>query len=289
MDDSQIRDISAAFILPMTEAEFAQYHQRQGTKVIRHRDRFWKETYPGFYQPLHWLADLSDEQASCPPRWNWGFQCSLRVEDSAAANSYMPVHLLVDVEKYDEQSLSANRRYQLRKGRKNVRVLQLTGQDLLKNQGYAVVHSALTRTQHLQPPSEQDYIAEIENDYIAPKHRLIIAGLIEDRLGGYMTGYAIGNTATIEKVYLATDALASKIGIVLAFEFAQVCRRMGNIDHILYGGHTPEDTALCTFKESMQFGVKYIPTKVQINWLMKELISRIYPDKYYHLTGRSFS
>lgn len=284
MNVTQMRDISEAILPSMTEAELANWYRQRGTHVISHQGRYWKETVLGFYEPLHWIARLSAEQATSPTRLCWGFRAVLCEADAAFANGSMPVHLLSNIESYGLQNLSSNRRDHLRKCLKRVKIVELTDSALLQEQGYEVVLSCLTRTAYTKPPSKADYLAGL-TDYFAPGRRLILAGMIGDKLGGYLTGYAVSETAYMEDAMLATEALSTNLGTGLRFEFVKLCQRCGNIREIVSGLHCREDRALCIFKQGMGFSVQHLPTRVQINPLIENALRWRYPHKYYRLTG----
>lgn len=286
MSDLQMREVSAAVLTSMTEAEFANWQRQQGAHVVQHRGRYWQEVQPGFYQPIHWLARLSGEQATCPRQLHWGWRGTLCADDSALANSSMPVHLLTDVEGYDLQSLPPTRRRHIRKCRKLITIVELTSPALLQEQGYEVLSSAVARTGYGKLPSRKDYLAGLAN-CITPG-RLVIAGLIGDKLGGYFTGYAVSGTAYMENTVIATEALSTDISSGLQFEFVQVCRR-GKIREIVSGQHSREDPGLCTFKEEMGFPVKHIPALVRMNSVIEIFIRCRRPHVYYRLTGYNTS
>ncbi len=285
MNLQQIPNVSAAVLTSMTEEECADWYRKRGRHVIRHCDRYWKETVRGFYQPLHWLARLSAQEANSPTPLSWGFQATLSEIDATMANASMPIHWLPNLENYDFQSLTSNRRNHLRRCYKRVNIVQLNKSTLLQQQGYEVFLSALKRTAHRQIPSKKDYLIEVA-DYIVSEKQLILAGFNGDELLGYITGYAVNSTAYIDEVIIATEALHTNIGTGLVFEFAQVCRRSGLIRELVNGLHSREDEKLCIFKEGMGFQVKHIPAKVQINPIIEQFIQWRYPDKYYRLIGR---
>ena len=289
MSDLQMREVSEAVLISMTEAELANRQCEQGAHVVCHRGRYWRETRPGFYEPSHRMARLSAEQATRPVSLLcWGFRGALCEDDVAAANGSMPIHLLSNVEGYDLHSFRSKRRFHIRKCRKLVKIVELTGPALLQEQGYEVVLSAQKRTAYKKALSREDYLADIA-DHTTPGRRLILAGLIGAKLGGYITGHAVSGTAYIDSVHLATEALPTSIGSGLVFEVVQVWRRSGEIREIVYGQHTPEDRALCVFKEEMGFSVKHVPTKVCMNSIIRKFICWRSPHVYYRLTGYNTS
>lgn len=285
MSESQTRDVSEAVLAATTEAELANWQRSQGTKVICHRDRYWRETGFGFYEPLHWMARLSAQQATSPTLLCWGFRTALCEDDSVVATGSIPIHLLTNIADYDMVSLGSNRRNQLRRCYKRSKIVQLTGLALLQEQGYEVILSSNQRTAYAKLPSKDEYLASLSADSNVV-YQLVLAGLIDGKLGGYISGYAVSGTAYIQDVKIATEAFSSYIGIGLAFEFVQACRRSGNISEVVYGLHSREDSALCAFKEGMGFPAKHIPSKIEMNQMIGQFIRWRYPHKYYRLTGR---
>lgn len=278
----QTKDASSALLRSMPERAWAELLRQEGARVISHRGRYWEEVPRGFYQPVHWLARLNVEEATRPRALLWGFRAAL---NESEANGSVPVYLLSDVQGYDMQSFSSNRRNHLRRCRKRVELVQLSGPALLEAQGHAVVASALERTEHETLPSKEAYIKSVTKRPF-DEYRLVLAGLIEGKLGGYLDGYAVDGTAYIEQVYIATSALSTYLGTGLVYDFVQACRRSGEIREVVYGLHSREDEALGVFKEGMGFSVVQVPAKVQVQPLVARMLRWRYPHKYYRLTGR---
>jgi hypothetical protein len=271
----------------MTEAEMASWRRQQGFHIISHSGRYWERIRPGFYQPIHLLARLSADQATKPTQLCWGFRAALGETDIAVANGSIPVHLLSDLDSYDMQNFSSNRRHNLRRCQKRVKIVELTSTEILEQQGFEVVLSAAKRTQYLEAPSKQEYLNSLPN-YIDPKHRLVLAGMIGNQLGGYISGYAVDGTAYFENLYVATEVLTTNINSGLVYEFIQICRRSGNIREVVNGLHSREDQALCTYKDGIGFPVKHIPAQVFLNSIIGSYIQWRHPHVYYRLTGHDY-
>ncbi len=285
MGATQMLDVNEPILYSMTEQEFANWQIQQGRRVIHHQGRYWKQTFTGFYEPLHWIARFTPQEASFSTLLSWGFRAALHDKNASEANSSIPVHLLSNIANYGLQNLSANRRKHLRQCQKKVKILQLTCPKLLQQQGYEVVISAAKRTEYLPVPSQTKYLASLVN-YVDPKRRLILVGIVGNKLGGYISGYAVNGTAYFEHLYISTETITTNINLGLIFEFVQACQRSGTIHEIVYGLHAPEDEKLCVFKNSIGFSVHHIPAIVKINPAIAQLIRWRYPYKYYRLTGR---
>jgi hypothetical protein len=286
MKDVSTQEITEPTLRPMTEEEAGDWWRSQGLQVMRHRGRVWKMTRVGFYEPVHWMARLSAEQAVCPKRLRWGFRASLAEADHGAANAAIPVHLLADLENYTLESFRSKRRFHIRKAQKLARFVELRDSELLRDQGYEVYATARAR-QGKRPVSKAAYREQVGSNFIEPGRRFALAGLIDGRLRAYVSAYAVDETAYIEHVHVASDALRTSIGNGLVFELAQACRRSGEIREVVYGPETPTKPELAVFKEGMGFPVERIPAKMWLAPILGSFVRWRYSHAYYLITGHS--
>lgn len=277
-------DVSDVIIKPMSIEGLVIMRRSQGVRVIANNGCYWEEVKSGFYQPVHLLARLHSEQATSPAQFCWGYRAALSDGDACKANGTIPVHLLTNLKDYDVHLLSSNRRYQLRKCRKKVKIVAIKNKDILQEQGYEVITSSLNRTRHRSITNYDSYIKSLEA--INFDNYLVLAGLIDDRLSGYLSGYAVNKTAYIMNLFVHTEALKTNIATGLTFDFIQVCRRSEEIHEVVHGLHAHQDLLLCQYKASLGFQVQHIPSRVKINWAMSKLIQFWRPNSYYILTGR---
>ncbi len=285
MSKLQVRDSSTATFSVLTEQELASHRRDEGVRVIYHGGHYWEQVgVPGFLQPVHLLARLTPEEATRPAPFVWGYRAALTPESAGAANGRVPIMRLPDLGNYDWKSLSSSRRNSLRKCQRLVKIVQLTGPALLLEQGYEVVVDALARTRHKTPPSREQYESRARR-YFQGDHWCVLAGMIDDRLGGYIDGYVVDGVAYWHSAYYATWALPTNIATGLIFEFAQVCRRLGNVQMLMGGLHSREDPQLSRFKADMGFVLDPIPIKWSMNFLAQAFIRRRRPHTYYRLTG----
>jgi hypothetical protein len=283
---AQAQDAQAAVLGSVDEEALALSQRREGRNVVAHRGRYWIEAPRGFYQPAHWLARFPAAEASAPRTLAWGYRAALRDDDRAShGNGAVPVHLLSDVDGYTYESLPQRRQRNVRTSRKRATIVQLTGPALLRESGFEVKRSAVERTRYGSVGSRESYLAYLDQ-YFLGTWRLVLAGIVDGRLGGYITGTGVEGTAYVDNVWIATEALRSSIGTGLIFEFVQACRRSGEIREIAYGLHTPEDQPLAEFKTSLGFPAVRVPSRVKVNPLAAPLLRRLNPHGYYRLTGR---
>ncbi|MGK5110411.1 hypothetical protein [Geodermatophilus sp. CPCC 205506] len=285
MTCDQVRDVDAASVPVVGEAEMAEHLHRAGRRVVLHRGRHWEQLLPGFFRPVHLLARLTRQQATRPARACWGFQACLVDGDASEANAGIPVHLISDLGAFDEDTLPQSRRYRLRKARKRARFVELTGPALLREQGFEVLRSSQERTGYGSLPSRDGYDAAL-SAVGRPAQGVVLAGLVDGRLGGYLTGHAVDGTAYLREIVVATEALGTDMSTALTYEFIYACGRSEGIREVVHGLHAREDDGLCRHKELLGIPLQRVPAKVVMLPGAAALIRRRNPHKYYRLTGR---
>jgi hypothetical protein len=284
MNTPEFRAGSDASLVPMHEEELATYRRGLGANVVAHRGRYWYERNRGLFEPVHLMARLNAAEATRPAPWCWGFRAALSDASAAQSNGSMPVHLLADVAAYGVQSLSANRRYHLRRSQRAVQIVQVLGPQILASDGYEVFLSAGKRTgmPHL---SKEQFLSSMDR-WISSPSSILLAGLVGDRLGGYVAGFAVEHTAYIEVVDLATEALSTHISTGLHFEFIQACRRSVGVNEIVHSPHIPEDPRLGVFKAGIGFPVVNVPSRIRMFPPIDALLRWRKPFAHYRLTGQ---
>ena len=281
----QFRDIGEAVMPVVDEATMAERLRRDGTRVVEHGGHHWAEARPGFYRPANPLARLPIDLATRPTLRSWGFQACLTDHDARHANAAFPVHLVSDLAEFDEGRLSSGRRYKLRRAHRQAQLVELTGPDLLREQGYEVVRSARERTGYGRTPTRDEYLASLD-DFGDPARGIVLAGLIDGRLGGYVTGYAIDGTAFVGGVIISSEAMTTQIGTGLTYALIHAARRSDKVHELMHGLHAREDEGLCSYKEWMNLTVRRVPSVVRMMPGAGAFIRRRSPHVYYRLTGR---
>ena len=282
-----MRDAALATLTSMSEAELAECIRDPGT-IIEHRGRYWRQGYRGLYEPVHPMARLSAEEATRPAQLCWAYSATLDDAASPRANATRPMHLLADLASFGPHALSSNRRYHLRRSRRSVEFVQVTDVAALEPGGYEVFCSSQQRTMNpwRSVSSREAFLDEMRWFTDRPS-AIVLAGLVDGRIGGWIAGFAVAETAYIEVVDLATEALSSHISIGLHFEFIEACRRSTVIREIVHSPHIPEDPALCVFKAAIGFPVARVPSRFAMAPGAESLVRWRKPFFYYRLTGRA--
>jgi hypothetical protein len=268
----------------MSEAELAAMRAAEGDAVVRHRGCHWRSSFPGFYQPIHLLVRMRAAEVRRPAPLCWGFRAALAEEDAHLADATLPVHLLTDLPHFDERVLSRNRRSDLRRCRRRVELRRLTEPGLLLEQGHAVFMSALRRLGHWRELSLLEYRQRVSRR-AAHGRRLVVAGLVDGTLRGYLDSYAVDGVLHTEEIFVASDALRTGIGTGLYVETILTAARSGSLRAVCNGLHRPEDANLCHFKEGLGFRVVKLPARSVIPAPIRAFLRARRPATYYRLTG----
>jgi hypothetical protein len=281
-----MRDIAEARVPDVTETAWAEHLRARGRRVVQHRGRSWQQVLPGFYRPVHLMARLSAREATRPTPACWGFQACLADGDAELANASMPTHLISDLRSFDEDLLPKGRRNNLRRARERAQLVVLTDPLLLRDQGYDVLVSAHERTGYGPlPRTREQYVAGLAR-FTEPSPYVVLAGLVDGRLAGYLIGYAVDGTAYAADGVVATWALRTNISAGLFYEFVYACRRSGTITEIVDGLHARENEGLSRSKELNGIPVVRVPARLTMVPGAAAVLRRRDPHKYYRMSGR---
>ena len=284
--DGGMREVIDACVPMVSESEMAKHLRCSGQKVVLHRGHFWEAIQPGFFRPVNLLARLSAWEATRPTLACWGYQACLTQADAHHANAASPAYLVEDFDGFKEELLPTSRRYKLNKARRRAHLVQLTGPSLLREQGYEVLRSSQERTGYGAIPTRDQYLAALEF-FGEPADGIVLAGLVEGKLGGYITGFAVDGTAYVQSVVVSTEFLKTEMSTGLTYEFIYACMRSPGISTMVHGLHTPENAGLCRYKEWMDLPVRRVPARISMLPGAAKIIRRRAPHKFYRLTGRA--
>jgi hypothetical protein len=268
----------------MSSGVLAAMRAAEGEAVVLRGGCHWRSAYPGFFQPVHLLARVQASAVRRPARLCWGFRAALPGEEAHRANASIPLHILADVRGFSEASLCRNRRSDLRRSRRLVEFRQLGSPALLFEQGHAVYMSAVRRLGHWPALSEAAYHRRLARR-VAHGPRLLIAGLVEGRLRGYLDSYAIDDVLYTDQIFVATDALRTGIGTGLYVETLLAAARHGAIREVCNSLHRPENPSLGHFKAGLGFRVVQVPALASIRAPMRRYLRVHRPATWYRLTG----
>ena len=284
--DEETREVVSASIPVVSESAMAEHLWRCGRKVVFHRGRFWEAIQPGFFRPVNPLARLSAWEATLPTIACWGYQACLTQADAHQANAACPSYLVEDFDGFSEELLPTSRRYKLRKARRLAHLVQLTGPSLLREQGYEVLRSSYERTGYGALPTRRQYLAALEF-FGEPAAGIVLAGLVDGKLGGYITGFAVDGTAYVRDVVVSSEFLKTEMSTGLTYELIYGCMRSPGIRELVHGLHAPENAGLCRYKEWLGLPIRRVPARVSMLPGAAKVIRRRNPNKYYRLTGRA--
>jgi hypothetical protein len=268
----------------LTEAAFASMREEEGARVVERDGRYWEMPFPGFYQPIHWLARFRADAVRRPAWSCWGYRAALTEEDAHLANGSVPLHLLTHIDQFTERGLNESRRRDLRKCRRQVEFRRLRDPSLLLEQGWGVFRSAQLRVPHGRPLTRDEYQLRIEHRVPDPR-RVFVAGLVDGRLAGYMEAYAVDGALYTHELFVATEHVRTGIGTGLYVETMEIGARAGTIREICNGIHAPERPGIKAFKDTLGSTVVQVPARIAMPVPIGAYVKARRPLTYYRLTG----
>lgn len=232
---------------------------------------------------------MSADEATRPNSFCWGYRAPLCEGDADLANAALPLHVLPNPGGYGLESVSPRQRNKIRNGLKNVRIVEILTPELLFEQGYEIYNSARGRNGYGDYLTPDRYRRVVGDHFLS--RGIVLGGVVEGRLAGYLTAFAVDGTAYIKELWLHTDALHSQIGSAILFTLIGICGRSESIHEIVHSPHMPENEGLSRHKMEMGFSVVHIPARTWFAPGLREVVIEGYlrrnrPHAYYRLFGR---
>lgn len=270
----------------LDERQRAEWHQDRGAGVVEHKGRLWVQLTRGFFQPVHHLARLREDEATRPAWSCVSFRARLAEADVAAATGSIPVYLMERVDQYDLTRLSSRRRQQISHAMRNLNVLALRAPALVLEQGYAIIEQAHARNPGIALPAMAAFRRYLTLMFDPPR-ALVLAAVRDDRLLGFTYGFAVDTAVYHDYVYVGDEGLPHNVSLCLFHALATLAARRGSIRELMHGLHTPENPSLTEFKRRVGLAIVQLPARVWFAPGVGPLIRRFRPRKYYHWAGSS--
>jgi len=270
-------------LLHLTEADLAELRLDEGARVVEVAGRFWAETFPGFFQPIHQLAEHRADRVVRPTWRCWGYRSVLVAEDRRRANGAYPVHLDPDFRNWTVARFADHRRRDLRRCQRLVRIAVTSDPEPFLADGW----SAYAETQRrigLRAVSRQRYLAEIARRVPDPR-RLFVAGFVGGRLAGYLESYIVDGVLYGRDLFVRDDAVATGIATGLYHRTFEIGAASGLADRLCLGPEHSERPGLAFFKASMGVGVVRLPIRVVIPGPVRAAMRALRPAAYHRITG----
>ena len=270
----------------MTEAGFAAMRVEEGARVVERNGRFWNETFPGFYQPIHQIATLRMSEIHRPTWRCWGFRAALTREDVHAANGSIPVSLMSDVRGFTERVLGRNRTRDLRRCRREVEIRRVFDPEIFIREGWPVHLSAKQRVDPGGVMLESEYRTMMAKRAPDPR-RHIVAGFVDGKLAGYLESYAVDGILYGRDLFVTTEQMRTGIGTGLYLEMIESGVRTSAINQICIGPVHMERPGLIAFKRTLGFSTVDVPAHIAIPAPIGAFMRWRRPAVHYRITGQS--
>lgn len=232
------------------------------------------------WRPVDVLRPVEPPPLRSPVRRSVGYFAAV----NQGANSTVPTPLIPDVQDFGLDRLTRGRRKTLRRSGARCSVTVLTDPDLLIDQGYDVSRSAGTRTGQTIHPSREAFTDQVRVSWVGSPP-LVVAATSGGRLGGYLSGYAIGDRGYLFEHVIADWALPWYAGTALYWTGITTMQQ-GGVRAISAGPWFPEKPSLEAFKQSMGMRIVDLPVRGRLNPVLATYLRWSRPVTYRRLGGR---
>ena len=291
---SQTEEVTSARVPVLSEKRFAQLRRPD---AIEHHGRWWRPADASkglLYVPVNPLAIIKKEEASFPTIISLGYRATI---EGIGPNASVHLHILRDLENFSPARMNKFTRRDLGRVARNpeIKITKLTRDNLMTFVDQAPeVNASSSAVQEYAPGSNQtckSFEVGLEAAGFHYGELLIFAGLVNDRLAGYVTGMAIDNTAIAEMLVVSDEYKATNIGSRLMYALIQAAQRTEGIDQIYNWSVEPSKPGISQYKERMGFPAIAVPSTVVLRKglqsVFKHGVRRVKPELYKKLYGDS--
>ncbi len=261
----------------------AAMRQDEGARVSEVAGRFWVETFRGFYQPIHQIAEHRFDEVRRPTLACWGYRSVLSADDAVRASGAYPVHLDPDFRSWTPKRFADYRRRDLRRCERMVEIRATSDPEPFLAHGWDAYSEAQDRI-GMAKSSREHYLREIPK-HVADGRRLFVAGFMEGQLVGYMESYLVDGVFYGRDLFVRNEAMNTGIATGLYHRTFEIGAASGAADRMCLGPELRERDGLAFFKKSMGVGVVRLPTRVEIPGAIRAFMRRARPAAYYRITG----
>lgn len=260
-------------IRPVPESTAATYWVSAGARVRPAWGRWWIVTR-GMWMPVAFLEPLAAGPSGFPSRRAVAFQAS--VARPSEATGTKPYSIFTDLPEYGPRSMTRYRRRDTRRALREFRYSVLREPGLLLAQGWPVVTEAALHSGSWTPADRPAYERYIDSLFRAATPPLIVTAVQNGRLAGYLTSYAVGDTAYLNDLYIAPWARTRNAGAGLYWLTLAAWRTVPGVTRAsagrLFDGHVHEH------KSSLGAGVVLVPVLAKIRRPVAAVLRRVRPD-----------
>jgi hypothetical protein len=269
----------------MTIDEYAELEERNGAKLSKVNDIWWREVRPFFYRPLFPFTRIAPQSMKPPPASVLvGYQHL--VSDPAYANSHMNLMVFDEIDRYTINAHKSDRRKWIKKGRRNFLIEQVRDLHEFINSGFRVYKSFYART-HYKWNAERrecDGFAKWAKSLFDSQKVLILGAYLEGMLSAVAVSYLVENIIIFATYFAETGSLKANVSDIMwhhVREMASQCQGATLMSLGLFIGREGLDY----FKLSRGAKVIAEPAYYYINPILLFLMKHLKRKDYEKLVG----
>ncbi len=278
--------LSSITLFPASIKDFAIWKASQGHHIVEKNNLYWHEAFKGFYQPIHILQELHQNQIHSPKMMAWGVRGALKKSEQFLANGAIEYYTLPNLNSFDFSMFSQKRRENIRKCFRRVEIKEIKDENILLEQGYDVVRSSLERTHHASIPTKEKYLANGTAYVNRGDNSHMVLGAFEDnKLLAFLELSAVEDTVYLVTMMIASEALKHGVSSGLFYTSFELSKYAPGVRRMFAGGRTSGHETLDVFKQSMGMSIVKEPFWSNILSSARFVLKHKYPQKYNRLIG----
>jgi hypothetical protein len=272
----------------MSADEYADFQRTQGDRLIKVKGVYWKRMRPCFYRPLLYFREHPATSVSAPWSSLFGaFQHA--VPSSETANSFLNMLIFEDPGAYSLQSLTWQRRKQVKLAAKEFTIRRVDDEREFKEKAYPIYLSFYDRCQYkyyTERRSKEIFSRWADSLFRSPKV-VVLGGYRDGELGGITVTQWVEDTLMYSTMFSDTASLKMHINSLMLHSVRAAVAGCPHIRQI-FAGPYKYDAARGVDDFYLVRGCKLIrkPALLRINPLARAALNRCRPKEYAKLCGK---
>jgi len=269
----------------MTIDEYAQLEERNGAKLCKVDDVWWRKVRPFFYRPLFPFSRIAPQNMK-PPLASFLGGYQYLVSDPMYSNSYINFMVFDEINHYTINTVNSKRRQWINKGKRNFSIRQIDDLEDFINIGFKIYMSFYERTHYKWNAERRAYdgfVSWAQTLFDFPKV-LLLGAYREGILSAVAVSYLVENVIIFATYFSDMESLKANVSDIMWHHLREMASQCKDATLISLGPFLRKE-GLDEFK--LRRGAKLIaePAHYYVNPILLFSIKHLKTNIYEKLLG----
>ena len=259
----------------MSIDDYAELESTTGSKIVSYGNVWWRKTAALFYRPLLPFMIFDPEELRSKLPFHSIYQFGL--SDKKKANSYLNLVLYKRQEDYAIEHLSKSKRRNVKKANEEkVEVRQITDVSFLKQEGYFVFKSFISRSGYRfsKERLESPYFERWCESIMKMNTPVVLGVFHQNRLLSFEVSCLVGDTVILKSAINSIEAIEMHAPDVMMHHYRTRLAERTDIKQ-MFDGFLVSDYGINRFKLGHDATITALPANITLSWLSLKIFKNL--------------